>query len=87
MSFNAEEYNNDITQRSQERTEMKSIRLDIPEYVYDIIENSAKSWDTHKTNAFIRLVRSGDFLNYVTDSGAQLIVRDENGAETLINLD
>lgn len=87
MSFNAQEYNENISQKSQENSELKSIRLDIPQYVYDIIEESAQEWDTHKTNAIIRLVRSGDFLRAVVSSGSEIIVRDENGSETLINLD
>lgn len=86
-NFNAEEYNDNITKQAEENADLKSIRLDIPQYVYDIIEESAQEWDTHKTNAFIRLVRSGDFLRFVTNSGADLIVRDEDGNETLINLD
>ena len=87
MSFNAQEYNENISQKSQENAELKSIRLDIPQYVYDIIEESAQEWDTHKTNAIIRLVRSGDFLRAVVNSGSEIIVRDEHGSETLINLD
>jgi len=87
MSFNAQEYNENISQKSQENAELKSIRLDIPQYVYDIIEESAQEWDTHKTNAIIRLVRSGDFLRAVVNSGSEIIVRDEDGSETLINLD
>lgn len=87
MSFNAQEYNENISQKSQENSELKSIRLDIPQYVYDIIEESAQEWDTHKTNAIIRLVRSGDFLRAVVSSGSEIIVRDEDGSETLINLD
>lgn len=87
MSFNAQEYNENISQKSQENAELKSIRLDIPQYVYDIIEESAQEWDTHKTNAIIRLVRSGDFLRAVVSSGSEIIVRDEDGSETLINLD
>lgn len=87
MSFNAQEYNENISQKSQENAELKSIRLDIPQYVYDIIEGSAQEWDTHKTNAIIRLVRSGDFLRAVVSSGSEIIVRDEDGSETLINLD
>lgn len=87
MSFNAQEYNENISQKSQENAELKSIRLDIPQYVYDIIDESAQEWDTHKTNAIIRLVRSGDFLRAVVNSGSEIIVRDEDGSETLINLD
>ena len=87
MSFNAEEYNEKITKKAEEGTELKSIRLDIPEYIYEIIEESAKKWDTHRTNAFIRLVRSGDFLRYVNESEADIIIRDEEDNETLINLD
>lgn len=87
MSFNAQEYNENISQKSQEDAELKSIRLDIPQYVYDIIDESAQEWDTHKTNAIIRLVRSGDFLRAVVNSGSEIIVRDEDGSETLINLD
>lgn len=87
MSFDAQKYNEDITTRAQEGAELKSIRLDVPEYIYQIIENSAQQWDTHRTNAFIRLVRSGDFLRYVGESDAQIIIRDENGEETLINLE
>lgn len=87
MSFNAQEYNENISQKSQENAELKSIRLDIPQYVYGIIEESAQEWDTHKTNAIIRLVRSGDFLRAVVSSGSEIIVRDEDGSETLINLD
>lgn len=87
MSFNAQEYNENISQKSQESAELKSIRLDIPQYVYDIIDESAQEWDTHKTNAIIRLVRSGDFLRAVVNSGSEIIVRDEDGSETLINLD
>lgn len=87
MSFNAQEYNENISQKSQDNAELKSIRLDIPQYVYDIIDESAQEWDTHKTNAIIRLVRSGDFLRAVVNSGSEIIVRDEDGSETLINLD
>ena len=87
MSFNAQEYNDNISEKSQENAELKSIRLDIPQYVYDIIEESAQEWGTHKTNAVIRLVRSGDFLRAVVNSGSEIIVRDEDGSETLINLD
>lgn len=87
MSFNAQEYNDNISKKSQENAELKSIRLDIPQYIYDIIEESAQEWDTHKTNAIIRLVRSGDFLRAVVNSGSEIIVRDEDGSETLINLD
>lgn len=87
MSFNAQEYNDNISEKSKENAELKSIRLDIPQYVYDIIEESAQEWDTHKTNAIIRLVRSGDFLRAVVNSGSEIIVRDEDGSETLINLD
>ena len=87
MSFNAQEYNDNVSKKSQENAELKSIRLDIPQYVYDIIEESAQEWDTHKTNAIIRLVRSGDFLRAVVNSGSEIIVRDEDGSETLINLD
>lgn len=87
MSFNAQEYNDNISEKSKENAELKSIRLDIPQYVYDIIEESAQEWDTHKTNAIIRLVRSGDFLRAVVSSGSEIIVRDEDGSETLINLD
>jgi len=87
MSFNAQEYNENISQKSQDNAELKSIRLDIPQYVYDIIDESAQEWDTHKTNAIIRLVRSGDFLRAVVNSGSKIIVRDEDGSETLINLD
>ena len=87
MSFNAQEYNDNIFEKSKENAELKSIRLDIPQYVYDIIEESAQEWDTHKTNAIIRLVRSGDFLRAVVSSGSEIIVRDEDGSETLINLD
>lgn len=87
MSFNAQEYNDNISEKSRENAELKSIRLDIPQYVYDIIEESAQEWDTHKTNAIIRLVRSGDFLRAVVSSDSEIIVRDEDGSETLINLD
>lgn len=87
MSFNAQEYNENISHKSQDNAELKSIRLDIPQYVYDIIDESAQEWDTHKTNAIIRLVRSGDFLRAVVNSGSEIIIRDEDGSETLINLD
>lgn len=88
MSFDAQKYNEKISHKAKDNAELKSIRLDIPQYVYDIIEESANKWDTHKTNATIRLIRSGDFLRSVVENEADIIVRNkEDGNETLINLD
>lgn len=84
MAF-IDEYNENIAARAEEKSELKSIRVDVPEYVYDIIVDVAEAEDTHKTNALIRLVRSGDFLRFLADSDAELIVRDSDGEETIID--
>ena len=84
MAF-IDEYNENIAARAEEKSELKSIRVDVPEYVYDIIVDVAEAEDTHKTNALIRLVRSGDFLRFLADSDAELIVRDSDGEETIVD--
>lgn len=84
MAF-IDEYNENITARADEKPELKSIRVDVPEYVYDIIADVAEAEDTHKTNALIRLVRSGDFLRFLANNDAELIVRDSDGEETIID--
>ena len=84
MAF-IDEYNENIAARAEEKSELKSIRVDVPEYVYDIIVDVAEAEDTHKTNSLIRLVRSGDFLRFLADSDAELIVRDSDGEETIVD--
>ena len=84
MAF-IDEYNANIAARAEEKPELKSIRVDVPEYVYDIITDVAEAEDTHKTNALIRLIRSGDFLRFLADSDAELIVRDSDGEETIVD--
>lgn len=84
MAF-IDEYNENIAARAEEKSELKSIRVDVPEYVYDIIVDVAEAEDTHKTNALIRLVRSGDFLRFLANNDAELIVRDSDGEETIID--
>lgn len=86
MSFNVEEYNENINRQVEENSDPKTIRMDVPQYVYDILEESAQEWDTHKTNAFIRLVRTGDFLRAVEKSDSQIILRDQDGNESIISL-
>lgn len=84
MAF-IDEYNENIAARADEKPELKSIRVDVPEYVYDIIADVAEAEGTHKTNALIRLVRSGDFLRFLANNDAELIVRDSDGEETIID--
>lgn len=83
MSSLIDNYNTRAQDFTSDSSEL--VNINVPDYIYALIEETAQRDNINKTAALIKLMRSGDVVNYVTNNGGKIIVEDSEGEKTYIN--
>jgi len=62
----------------------KKVTVNLPSVDVDRIEDIAERHDVNRTNALIRAIRTGSYIDEATAAGSEVIIRDREGNETKV---
>lgn len=82
---NFEDYKNRVEELKDNNEANKRVEFLFPEYLYRMIEETAERDNTSKTAALAKLVHIGDMVDFHTNHGDTIIVRDAEDVNHIIN--